>query len=91
MQGSASGTYMGENIKAAKQTSFLLGVNYDIHESVTVKLLFVPYMSYEFEMEELEGSYTKYDFFLDTPIESTETMNNVYIGVNWALPYLKLK
>ena len=90
IQGKATGAYMGENLKEASQTAIFIGGNYDIFDSVTVRILFVPYLKSVFELDDLEGSYITYDFINDTKITTTETMNNVYIGMTWALPYLRL-
>ena len=86
----ATGSYMGENLKEASQTAVFIGGNYDVFESVTLRMLFVPYLTSVFELDDLEGSNITYDFINDTKITTTETFNNVFIGMTWSLPYVVL-
>lgn len=86
----ATGSYMGENLKEASQTAVFIGGNYDVFESVTLRMLFVPYLTSVFELDNLEGSNITYDFINDAKITTTETFNNVFIGMTWSLPYVVL-
>ncbi len=90
IQATASGTYMGERLKEAVQSSIFIGCNVDIYESITLRVLFVPYLKSTFKLDNLENSFITYDFIHDTKVTTTETFNNVMVGLTWALPFWRL-